>query len=248
MAEPGMEKQACRIRFLLSALESQAQLDVRVQEQLPGLFKDFSANPERFCDRADPITSEGDLLYKHPEPPLEITFRFDKDERKITFIDFSARSFPGALVVISYSHADEKWRDYLKTFLKPLITQKRLRIWDDTAIDAGGLWRDEIARFFGAASVAILLVSQDFLASDFIAKQELPQLTERARKKGMLLLWIAVSPSTYELDPVLKELQALNDPKNPLAKLSKTGREDALVDISKKIAAAIDQVAASRPV
>jgi TIR domain-containing protein len=150
-------------------------------------------------------------------------------------------------VVVSYSHADEKWRDELRKFLKPLIRQKRIRIWDDTAIDAGEQWREEIKRALGSANIAILLISSDFLASDFISQQELPLLIDRAKKKdgGIRILWIAVRPCTFKLEPDVEELQALNDPSRPLSKLDKPAWETELTKVCGKILDAVQKAAAS---
>ncbi len=246
MPEAPADRQGYSLHFQKSAREAQARLSPGARLELLRLFNELSEDPDRFPERVEVISKAGDLLYKHPEPPLEITYRIDHEKKIINFIDFSARALVGSLVVISYSHEDQKWRDELKKFLKPLVARQWIRIWDDTAIEAGDRWRDEIARFFGAASVAILLVSADFLASDFIMGQELPLLLQRAEKHGVRLLWIAVRPSNYELEQALEELEALNDPVRPLASLRKPAREEALVMISQKIAAFVEKPSRSQ--
>jgi hypothetical protein len=63
------------------------------------------------------------------------------------------------------------------------------------------------------ARVAIILVSSDFFASEFIHTVELPRLLEGARKDGLNVLWVAVRPCAYATSP-LAEYESLSDPKS----------------------------------
>jgi hypothetical protein len=243
MPEQTLEFQRYAVQFLDSALKAQSRLPVRAQDQLSRLLDRFAEDPDGFPNRIEAINTTGDLLYKHPDPPFEITCRIDRERRVITFIDFSLRVIVGSLVIISYSHADDKSRQELKKFLKPLVTQGRIRIWDDTEIEAGDRWREQITEFLGSARVAIFLVSADFIASDFITHQELPLLQEAAKKNDVRLLWIAVRPA-YDQGLSLRDLQALNDPSRPLSSFRrKADREKELVKIVEKIAAAAEHAA-----
>ena len=228
-----------------SVKEASPPLSPRSELELYRVVNELSEDPNRFPDRVE-RTIEGALIYRHPNPPLEITYRIDAGQKEMTIVDVVERAVVGALVVVSYSHADEKWRNELRKFLKPHIRQQRIRIWDDTAIDAGDKWREEIRKAFGSANVAILLMSQDFLDSDFISEKELPLLLDRAKKKegSMTLLWIAVRPSGYKGQPEIEPDQALNNPDRPLSRLRKPAWELELTKVVEKILAAIEKVAA----
>jgi hypothetical protein len=140
-------------------------------------------------------------------------------------------------VFVSYSHKDKKLFDQLQTFLKPLVRDKRISIWDDTKIKSGDAWREKIKTAIASAKVAVLLVSSDFLASDFIAEHELPPLLEAAQKEGLRILWIAARHSVYE-ETEIARYQAVNDPERPLATISGANREKELVRICREIQAA----------
>jgi hypothetical protein len=142
----------------------------------------------------------------------------------------------GSSVFISYSHNDAKWLKKLKIVLKPLTRDRTMSIWDDTVISAGAKWKQQIKEALDAASIAVLLVTPDFLASDFIAANELPPLLKAADEEGVTIIWIAVKASLHKSTPI-SEYQAANDPSKPLESLKGALLNKELVNIAEKIAA-----------
>ena len=112
-------------------------------------------------------------------------------------------------VFISYSHHDVEWLKRLQVHLKPLESEHKIKLWDDTRIGLGSDWKEEIERALAAAKVAVLLVSADFLASDFISNNELPPLLDAARKDGATILPVILSPSMFFETPSLARFQTV---------------------------------------
>ena len=103
---------------------------------------------------------------------------------------------------ISYSHVDREWVVRLQTMIRPLVRSHGLRLWDDSQIQAGDKWREEIETALAAAKVALLLVSSDFLASEFVNNSELPQLLTAAVEEGLRILWVPLRPSLVRRTPI----------------------------------------------
>ena len=115
-----------------------------------------------------------------------------------------------------------------------------IRIWDDRDIESGDKWQDEIEASLAVAKAALLLVSQDLIASDFISDEELPKLLDAEDVK---IFWVAVDVSTVEDDhPKLAAFQAMNtDPKQPLAQIDSKELSREFKEIYKKIKAVVER-------
>jgi hypothetical protein len=140
---------------------------------------------------------------------------------------------------ISYSHKDEKWLKSLNEMLVPLV-RGGLNIWSDQRIRPGDDWRQAIEDELAKATVAILLVSPAFLASEFIRNNELPPLLAAARQNGLRVLWIPVSTCLHEKTPIAT-YEPVHPPHKPLDSLSSTADiNSALKAIALKIQIAIE--------
>jgi hypothetical protein len=137
-------------------------------------------------------------------------------------------------VFISYSHRDNDWLERLRVHLRPLERDHALDIWDDTQIQAGTIWLEEIEKAIQSSKVALLIVTADFIASDFIADNELPRLLEAAKKDGAVIMSLIVSPSRFR-STSLSQFQAINDPSRPLINLPRGEQEAILVKVSEEI-------------
>lgn len=138
-------------------------------------------------------------------------------------------------VFISYSHNDKKWLDRLKIHLKPLSREYNIDVWSDNKIKPGSKWKQEIATAVESCNVAVLLISADFLASDFIYTDELPPLLKAAENDGKLIISVIVSPCLLSLNPQLSEIQAINEPEKPLLSLLDNDQETVFVKVVEAI-------------
>jgi NB-ARC domain/TIR domain len=140
-------------------------------------------------------------------------------------------------VFVSYSHDDDpQWLERVQVHLKPLARDGRLDLWDDTRIKGGDRWRQEIRDALDRAKVAVLLISADFYASDFIAKNELPPLLEAARERGLKILGVHINYSRFDRDEILSEYQTVNRPGEPIEDLPSRGKQEKVfADLARRI-------------
>jgi len=143
---------------------------------------------------------------------------------------------------ISFSHKDQALFDQVMVNLKPWKRQGRL-IWTDANIEADSDWHQSIQTALAESAVAMLLVSPDFLNSDYIADSELPVLLKAREQDEISLGILYLRPSLVDsvefpitLDSgevrtvKLTKYQGLNQPDRPVAGLSDPERDQVLVD------------------
>ena len=138
---------------------------------------------------------------------------------------------------VSYSHADREYLDRLMVHLRPLEKDGVVELWVDTRLRAGDRWKKEIEKALQRANVAVLLVSADFLASDFITENELPPLLRNAEDQGTRIIPLIVKPCRFTRDKNLRHFQSLNDPKESLI-LVEEGEQEVFYD---SLAAEVEQ-------
>lgn len=139
-------------------------------------------------------------------------------------------------IFVSYSHKDREWLDRLQVMVKPYLreAEHELVLWDDTRIDPGQRWDDEIRRALTTAGVVVALVSADFLASSYVMEHELPVMLEAEEKEGLTLLWVYISSAGWEVTP-LRHFQAVVDTKTPLASLPRAEQDATLKTVAQEI-------------
>lgn len=152
-----------------------------------------------------------------------------------------AQSKPGNHVEIfySYSHRDEKLRDQLEIHLSLLRRQGLISSWHDRRITASKEWEGEINSHLEAAHIILLLVSANFLASDYIHDVELKRAMERHESREARVVPIILRPCDWGSAPFGK-LQALPRDARPVTKWA--NRDEAFMEIAKGIRAVVEEL------
>ncbi|HEX6704920.1 MAG TPA: toll/interleukin-1 receptor domain-containing protein [Albitalea sp.] len=139
-----------------------------------------------------------------------------------------------SLIFVSYSHVDEEWKKRLETHLAPGLRDGRWKLWTDRRIEPGEAWEEEIMDAIDRSSLAISLVSPEYLASPFVMDRELPALMHRHRDRHNCT-WVHIRASSWE-KTLLKGIQAAYIPPDPpLDQLSRPLQDAAFVAIVNRI-------------
>jgi len=137
-------------------------------------------------------------------------------------------------VFLCYCHRDVRFMERFEVHIKPQTYRSNIDVWVDTKIRGGQDWRSEIEKALKRAKIAVLLISADFLASDFITKYELPTLLDKAKTDGTVILSVYLSHCYH--DPFkLSRFQFINPLDQPLSGLNKHRKEHYWTDLTRRI-------------
>ena len=144
-------------------------------------------------------------------------------------------------IFYSYAHKDESLRDELDTHLALLQRTGLLSEWHDRQIQPGRHWAEEISAHIEHADLILLLVSADFIASDYCWSQEMTRALERHKAGEARVVPIILRPVDWQIAP-FATLQAL--PTNATPVTSWPDRDAAWTDVAKGIRRVIEGTAA----
>ena len=146
-------------------------------------------------------------------------------------------------LVYSYSHRDEGLRNELETHLALLERQGVIAPWSDRKIVAGEDWAGRIDEHFKDADIILLLISADFLRSNYCYEIEMEDALERHRAGTARVVPIILRDVDWHSAPFGK-LQALPRDGRPITLW--TNRDEAWAVIAREIRNVIDELRASR--
>lgn len=141
-------------------------------------------------------------------------------------------------IFISYSHHDKRFLIEFQAHLKPYARTATFTAWSDENIATGASWPKEIRDALNEAKLAVLLVSPNFLASEYIHQHEFSPLLEKVKKNQVQMLWVPIHASSFQKTP-LEQIQAAYNPKRPLAQMGGAERNSAWVKVCVEIEKAL---------
>ena len=139
-------------------------------------------------------------------------------------------------VFFSYSHKDEALRNQLETHLAMLKRQGVISTWHDRRLLAGDNVDQGIANELNQADIILLLVSPDFLASDYCYGVEVVRALERHASNEARVIPVILRPCEWHAAPFGKLLAAPTDGR-PVTKWPDP--DDAFLNITKAIRTAV---------
>lgn len=142
-------------------------------------------------------------------------------------------------VVISYSHKDEKYKDELVTHLASLRRSGIITDWHDRKLTAGTEFDSALQERFESDAVILLLVSADYISSEYCWQTELVIAMNRHNAGQARVIPIIVRPCDWRIDPIGKLLAA---PRDGMPVSSWPDRDAAWLDVVQKIRAAVSEI------
>src|SRR6266702_7584475 len=137
-------------------------------------------------------------------------------------------------IFFSYAHKDEKLREDLEKQLSLLKWQGLITGWHDRRIGAGQEWSSAIDAHLDRAQIILLLISPDFLASNYCYGIEMKRALERHERKDAQVIPIILRPTDWHTAPFGK-LEPLPRDGKPVTSRSWDSQDEALLDVAKGI-------------
>jgi hypothetical protein len=146
-------------------------------------------------------------------------------------------------VFLSYAHRDERLRDELAKHLSALRRSALIETWDDRRTTPGTDLDDAIDQHLSSADLVLLLISPDFINSDYCYQREMRAALKRHRKGAARIIPIILRPVDWQGTPIGRLLAAPKDAK-PVTTWHR--RDDALLDVATSVRRAAQELSAQR--
>ncbi len=182
------------------------------------------------------------ILGHSPQPPRFMTTPPRTKTPRRPVVEVPAEStISGEPVQLfySYSHKDERLRRQLETHLSTLRRQDLISDWHFRKILPGREWEGAIDQNLECAEVILLLVSADFVGSDYCYDIELERALGKHESGKARVIPVIIRPTDWAGTPFSK-LQALPEDTKPVTKW--TNRDDAWLNVAAGIRKVVDEL------
>ncbi len=149
-------------------------------------------------------------------------------------------------IFFCYAHEDELLLNKLKAQLSPLKRRNLIDTWYDRDINAGTEWEHEINQHLNTAQIILLLVSPDFMNSDYCYGIEMQRALERHERKEAVVIPIILRHVYWQEE--FGKLQALPTDAKPVTDRHWHTIDEAFYDVVSGIRKAIEKVRIAHPV
>ena len=140
-------------------------------------------------------------------------------------------------IFLSYSHKDSDIKEELDTHFAPLKRSGKAQTWSDRDIELSSEWDEAIKRELEEADIILLLISANFIASNYIWEKEITRAMQRHECKEARVIPIFAKKCVFEDMPFAK-LQGLPKNAKPIATFA--DRDEAYTEIVAAIRRLID--------
>ncbi len=148
-------------------------------------------------------------------------------------------------VFLSYAHRDERLREELDKHLSPLRRSALIETWHDRRIPPGAELDAEIDQRLSTADLVLLLISPDFINSDYCYRREMRIALRRHAKGHARVIPIILRPVDWSSTPIGRLLAIPRDAK-PVTTWHR--RDEALLDVATSVRRAAEEMTAQRTI
>lgn len=134
---------------------------------------------------------------------IGVIFAFFKLKKKKQVVPKGAKR-----IFLSYSRKDNYYKTKLSSHLSPLIRENNINVWDDSNIKPGDNWKKEIFNKLDSSDIVILLVSANFINSDFCFSIEMQKAILNQKSGSTKVVPVIITPCLWQ-NTILKDLNVL---------------------------------------
>lgn len=223
-------------RIFLDTLEVLGGAEVRINNQR--LRTELGWEQEKYNSVKERLVHEGAIEAVVGGPGGAVLLLNADQEIQEEILEEEEQSQP-IKIFISYSHADSAAKVKLVRQMKPLGHEYNMEVWDDGLITAGDEWAEEISERIEDADIILLLVSVDFINSEYCTSVEMTRALERHVDKQAVVIPVLVRDCYWNAMP-FKNIQGL--PTGMVAISNWPNEDAAYLDVVVKIRERLEEL------